>query len=119
MEGTVRRNQRSEAAKAYRRLYATKRWKLTRAEQLRHEPLCRMCAEAGRVTAATVCDHTDPRSKDTEEGFFAGPFQSLCAPHHDGRKQQQERRGYATEVGSDGFPTDPAHPFWGGGWSSP
>ena len=27
------------------------------------------------------------------------------------KKQSQERRGYSTDIGEDGFPTDPKHPF--------
>ena len=107
-------DRRSDQAKAYRKRYATARWKRTRAHQLAIEPLCRMCKEAGRVSAATVCDHVDPRSKDTEEGFFAGPFASLCKPHHDGAKQQQERTGYHVGVDASGYPTDPSHPFYKG-----
>lgn len=95
----ARRDQRSEQADAYRRLYKDKRWcgpQGVRARQLAEHPLCAMCETAGRITAATVCDHIDPRSKDTTEGFFAGPFQSLCdAPPwrcHSRVKQSEERR---------------------------
>ena len=84
-----------KTAKPWRRLYGTARWQRLRAEQLAREPLCRMCAEAGRVTAATVCDHVDPHRGD-EAKFWAGPFQSLCdaAPWrcHSRAKQREERR---------------------------
>ena len=70
------RDQRSEQADTYRRLYRTKRWKETRADQLRRHPLCAMCLP--RITAATVCDHIDKTSKATEDGFFAAPS-SRCA----------------------------------------
>jgi 5-methylcytosine-specific restriction protein A len=74
-----------------------------------------MCLKAQRITPATVCDHVDPRSKNTEEGFFAGPFQSLCDAEpwrcHSSKKQQQEVRGYSTDVGLDGMPIDPNHPW--------
>lgn len=74
-----------------------------------------MCLAEGRVTAATVCDHVDPRTKDSEATFFEGPFQSLCdaAPWrcHSRKKQQQERSGYHADLGLDGVPTDPNHPF--------
>lgn len=114
----MQRDQRSDQAESYRRLYNTARWKGkhgVRAEQLRKQPLCEMCLKAQRITVATVCDHIDPKSKDTEEGFFAGPFQSLCDAKpwrcHSSRKQQQEAKGFSTEVGVDGVPTDPAHPW--------
>ena len=101
------RDQRSEQADTYRRLYRTKRWKETRADQLRRHPLCAMCLP--RITAATVCDHIDKTSKATEDGFFAGPFQSLCSTHHDSSKQRQERRGHIIGCDDDGVPLDPNH----------
>jgi len=107
-------DQRSEQAKTYRAWYRTARWRALRAHQLATEPLCRMCKAAGRVTPATVCDHVTPHRGDPER-FWRGPFQSLCDATpwrcHSSRKQQQERSGYSTEVGADGMPTDPAHPF--------
>jgi hypothetical protein len=106
-------DRRSPEAQAYRRLYNTARWRRIRADQLAREPLCRFCRKAGRVTPATVCDHVDPETKQTD--FYGGPFQSLCDANpwrcHSSRKQQQERRGYSTDVGPDGVPTDPNHPW--------
>ena len=69
-----------------------------------------MCMAAGRVTAANVVDHVTPHKGDRVMFFDASNLQSLCAPHHDGAKQQQERLGYSTQVGLDGFPIDPMHP---------
>jgi 5-methylcytosine-specific restriction protein A len=112
------RDDRSLEAQAYRRLYNTARWKGkhgVRAQQLAAHPLCEMCLKAGRLTPATVCDHVDPKSKATEEGFFAGPFASLCDAEpwrcHSSLKQIIEERGFSSEVGPDGLPTDPNHPF--------
>lgn len=109
-----RRDDRSKASEAYRHLYNASRWKHpdhgVRARQLRKQPLCEFCLKANRITVATVCDHIDPRSKDTEEGFFAGPFQSLCADHHNAAKQREESAGYSAEAGEDGWPIDPRHP---------
>lgn len=110
---------RSLDAERHRRLYHLARWKHPdhgiRARQLAKQPLCEMCLAQGRRTVATVCDHIDPRSKETEAGFFAGPFQSLCdqAPWrcHSSRKQRIELEGYTTDVGPDGLPTDPNHPW--------
>jgi hypothetical protein len=39
-------------------------WARRRAHQLRIEPLCRLCLEAGRVTPATVADHIVPHRGD-------------------------------------------------------
>lgn len=114
MSGTKfkRPDQRGQQAQEYRKNYHTRRWRQIRAGQLQREPLCAICLKAGRVTAATVCDHIDPKTKETN--FFAGPFQSLCdeAPWrcHSSTKQQQERIGYDKTIGLDGWPTDPMHP---------
>ena len=111
----ARFDRRSPEAIAYRRLYKTAQWQRVRLAQLADEPLCRMCKAQGRITLATVCDHIDPKTKETPEGFYAGPFQSLCDDPryrcHSSRKQQQETKGYSGELGSDGLPVDPSHPF--------
>lgn len=100
---------RSQEAESYRRLYKTARWQRTREAQLRAHPLCAMCLP--RITAATVCDHKDKDSKKTEEGFFAGPFQSLCKTHHDSTRQREEKRGHLLGCDEAGRPLDPRHPW--------
>ncbi len=69
-----------------------------------------MCAKAGRVTAATVVDHIKPHRGDQKLFWDTANWQALCKPCHDSHKQQIERIGYSTEVGADGWPTDPQHP---------
>lgn len=107
-------DQRSDQALVWRRWYSTAEWRRTRDRQLAAHPLCAMCEAAGRVTAATVCDHVDPASKATRDGFFAGPFQSLCDADpwrcHSRTKQREERIGYNAAVDYDGWPSDPRHP---------
>lgn len=105
----ARRDQRSPEAQAYRKLYKTTRWQAIRSYQLSTEPLCRTCRAEGRATPATVCDHIEPHKGDLDK-FFTGPFQSLCAPCHDGIKQSIERKGYSSAIGLDGWPTDERHP---------
>ena len=100
---------RSVDAREYRRLYRTARWRRTREAQLAAHPLCEMCLEQRTITPATVCNHVNKDSKATEEGFFAGPVNSLCAPHHDSTQQRQERRGYTIGCAEDGKPLDPNH----------
>jgi 5-methylcytosine-specific restriction protein A len=101
---------RSAEAVTYRAWYKAKAWRALRLQQLRTEPLCRMCRAEGRVTAANVVDHITPHKGD--HGLFHDPanLQSLCAPHHDADKQQQERNGFSTRVGIDGWPVDQNHP---------
>lgn len=106
----ARRDQRSDGALAYRHLYRTARWKRTRADQLERHPLCAACSTPARPVAATVCNHVDKDAKATEEGFFAGPFSSLCAPCHDAGEQKAESAGFTGEADDDGWPTDPRHP---------
>jgi hypothetical protein len=38
-------------------------------------------------------------------------MQSLCEPCHNSAKRQIELRGYCHDIGLDGFPIDPKHPF--------
>ena len=106
----ARLDRRSPEAAAYRALYNTARWRRTRSAQLAAEPLCRACTKAGRITAATVCNHVRPDLKATEAGFFAGPFSSLCADCHDRGEQKAESAGYSATAGDDGWPTDRRHP---------
>lgn len=110
-----RRDDRSPEAQQYRRLYNTARWRTIRRRQLEREPLCRLCSAVGRDTFATVCDHVDPKAKETETGFFAGPFQSLCDAEpwrcHSSLKQKQEKRGYLPGCDLNGRPVDADHPW--------
>ncbi|MHC2090392.1 HNH endonuclease [Methylobacterium sp. CM6244] len=85
-------DRRRRAETETRALYGTARWQATRREQLRIEPLCRMCLALDVVTAAIVCDHVEPHRGDVVR-FWSGPFQSLCVPCHDGAKQAEERAG--------------------------
>ncbi|MDR7230621.1 5-methylcytosine-specific restriction endonuclease McrA [Caulobacter sp. BE264] len=74
---------------AWRAWYGLARWHRIRARQLRDHPLCALCEEDGLVVPATVCDHVEQHGGD-EEKFWSGPFQSLCKPCHDRRKQAEE-----------------------------
>lgn len=106
---------RSDEAKAYRKLYWTNRWKAVRRNQLLTQPLCENCLKHGRITAATVCDHVDPKTKLDPATFFVGPFQSLCDADpwrcHSSVKQSEERLGYVKGSTADGRPTDANHPW--------
>jgi 5-methylcytosine-specific restriction protein A len=91
--------------------YGTQRWRRRARAQLREHPLCASCLQLGKVVPATVADHIVPHRGD-ERLFHEGALQSLCAYHHSGTKQQREVRGYATDIGLDGYPLDPMHPFY-------
>lgn len=104
----MRRDDRSEAARAYRRLYNNRAWRDRRASLLMAEPLCRYCAQVGRVTAATVADHVAPHRGEVE--LFAGDLQPLCTPCHSRVKQIEENGGWSGACDLDGYPIDPNHP---------
>ena len=99
-----------ETSPAVKAWYKTARWRNLRLRQLQQHPLCRMCMDEGKVTPAKVCDHIEPHRGDPVL-FWSGPFQSLCIQHHNADKQQIENHGYSNEIGLDGYPTDPNHPF--------
>lgn len=80
-----RRREESET----RKLYGSRQWKALRLAQLDASPPCVMCESAGRLTAATVCDHVHAHRGDVAR-FWAGPFQSLCKRCHDSAKQAEE-----------------------------
>lgn len=90
-------------------MYWTSRWRAIRAAQLKAEPWCRFCTQAGERVRATVCDHVDRHNGDPVK-FWSGPFQSLCEPHHNASKQRAERRGYSGAVDESGWPIDERHP---------
>jgi hypothetical protein len=60
------------------RWYCTAGWQRRRVHQLRVEPLCRICLDAGHITPATVADHIEPRRSDWN-AFKLGPLRNLCA----------------------------------------
>lgn len=101
---------RSPEALAYRHLYKSAAWRKGRLIFLRQHPLCQRCMAKGIVTAATVVNHVVPHKGNLQRFFDQGNWEAICAPHHDRDAQSEERRGYSTEVGLDGFPTDPKHP---------
>lgn len=95
------------------KLYSTAAWQRRRAQQLAAEPLCRACRREQRVIAATVADHIE-RATDARS-FWDGPLQSLCATHHQAKRQAESRgKQWRQRMGCDarGMPLDPEH-----GWN--
>lgn len=90
-------------------LYDTARWKRMRLAQLQREPLCRMCKQRDRITAATVADHEVPHKGDERLFFDDRNLQSLCNDCHTVTKARQEHRGYLQGCDVTGLPLDPAH----------
>lgn len=77
------------AKSKYANWYADRRWRKRRADHLAKEPLCRYCAEEGKVTPADVVDHIIPHRGD-RKAFYYGAVQSLCHTCHSSRKQREE-----------------------------
>jgi 5-methylcytosine-specific restriction enzyme A len=69
------------------------------ARQLREHPLCQYCAERAIVTPAKIC------------AYDGDKLRSLCMQCHTVTKRHIEQFGYRLDVGLDGFPCDPRHPF--------
>lgn len=85
-----------EGSSRFRKLYRTARWlEIRRRVLVEHMYTCAMC---GLVSdRGMVCDHVDPHTADeTEEKFWAGPFQALCSPCHSSKKQAQDAQRKAS-----------------------
>jgi 5-methylcytosine-specific restriction endonuclease McrA len=75
----------------WRAWYGTARWQRLRWSVLvRDRFACRICNRRLADTSQLVCDHVEPHHGDRRR-FWAGPFQTLCKPCHDGAKQAAER----------------------------
>ncbi len=87
-KGTIRQR----GGSAFAHLYGTARWQRTRKAQLDREPLCRFCERRGLVVLATVCNHVNGHpAGETEQQFWEGPFNSLCADCHNSDQTRMER----------------------------
>ena len=63
--------------------------KRIRPQQLAREPLCQRCLPRGLIVAASVVNHMGGHGGEWTR-FINGPFESLCAPCHDGEVQREE-----------------------------
>jgi len=104
-----RDDRRSPEAELYRRWYKSARWLKIRQAQLSEHPLCNRHLKQGRVVKANTVHHVHAHKGDVVL-FYSGPFESLCDECHNSHAQSEERRGYSTEIGADGWPVDPKHP---------
>jgi 5-methylcytosine-specific restriction protein A len=68
--------------------YGTARWQNARAAQLARKPCCEACAQLGRVTPATVCDHITP-VRLGGDFWDARNYQSLCRPCHQAKSASE------------------------------
>ncbi len=96
-------------------LYNSTAWRKLRREHLKRNPLCVMCEHP---TPGNTVDHKKPHRGNLDLFFNPGNLQTLCADHHNRDKQREEVRGFLPDVGEDGRPLDPRHPWYGGGSKS-
>lgn len=83
--GFARTDGRSSTARGY-----GQDWRRLRAQVLSEEPLCRMCHDAGRVTAATEVDHIEPfAGLDDPRRLDRGNLRPICRPCHARRTARQ------------------------------
>lgn len=86
------------------------RWRTLRARFLRHHPLCRMCADAGKIEPATVVDHIKRHQGSNDPLFWdESNWQPLCKSHHDSAKKREDRTGSAVGCAPSGLPLDKGH----------
>jgi 5-methylcytosine-specific restriction protein A len=97
--------------------YRLKRWADLRRTILVRDgftcqwPGCGIPLGQGRRRAsAAVVDHKTPHKGDAALFWNPDNLWALCKEHHDSAKQSEERLGFSTAVGPDGYPIDARHP---------
>jgi 5-methylcytosine-specific restriction protein A len=60
----------------------TNKWHAARTAFLLRHPLCKHCADAGRLTPANVVDHIIDHKGDAQLFWDFGNWQALCASCH-------------------------------------
>ncbi len=67
-------------------------WQRARLAHLRAPSLCVMClAETpSRITAATICDHSQAHRGDMAIFWDSSKWQSLCQSHHSSEAQRRD-----------------------------
>lgn len=84
------------------------RWRKARVLFLSEHPTCHYCAEVGRLTAATVVDHSHGHNSGTDF-WDESAWIALCRTCHDTVAKRRDRSGQIRGTGSDGMPLDPHH----------
>lgn len=76
-----------------------------REQLLAVEPLCRVCASKGRVTAATAADHIIPLAKGGAP-YDMSNLQPICDPCHRDKTLRDQGKRVKPTFGADGWPID-------------
>jgi hypothetical protein len=78
-----------------------------------HKYLCQECLKNGKTEPATLSHHVNEyRESFAELDFWFGKLTALCANCHAKIHGYNVAREFAIDIGPDGFPEDPNHPFW-------
>ena len=91
---------RRQAEPPWRSWCKSPTWKSIRRHRLAEEPRCRQCAIEGRTAAASYVDHVQSHLGQWSLFFKYENTQSLCAHHHNMRKQH-EKRGNRPQSATD------------------
>lgn len=86
------------------------RWARFAKAYRERNPLCRPCQARGRLEPTFAVDHIVPLRQGGAK-FDEDNLQPLCETCHNSHKQSEDRLGYSRQIGVDGFPVDPRHPF--------
>ena len=73
--------------------YHTNWWRKKRIAILKRDNyLCVVCEQEGRITEATVCDHTKPVKEFDSfmDATYDDNLQSLCKPCHDVKRAKEK-----------------------------
>ena len=73
-------------------LYKTRRWQKLRADILKRDMYtCQLCGATGAAAGTLVCDHVRGHPEnETEEMFWAGPFQCVCFECHNTTRARED-----------------------------
>ena len=82
-----RSRQDMERGSAHARGYDA-RWRRYRLAYLHAHPLCVLCEQLGRVSAASVVDHIEAHKGDEKLFWDTDNHRSLCKPCHDARTDE-------------------------------
>ena len=106
---------RTPEAAEYRKLYQTPQWRRLREVALARDMFrcqrCKCFLKRGRShPQSAVVHHIKAHKGDVDLFFDINNLQAVCWTCHSGVIQSEEARGYSTEIGQDGWPTDSNHP---------
>lgn len=98
----------------YRYLYKSARWKVMRIKKRQANPLCERHLARGQIVRMTQVHHKIPHRGNRDLFFDEDNLESLCDSCHNSEAQQQEKGGFSSTIGPDGWPYDSNHPTYKG-----